>query len=167
MRKTAIGSAVLLGLLLSSASSQTPPKAEGKPAPDLKRGDLFGPDKLWTVHLKLGAKEYAALPPKGGRFGFPNPKKDQPPKKGEKKDADAPDTHKNKAFGLEFPWVKGDLEFDGTPIKDVGIRYKGNATYGVSQQTLKRPFKIDINHEHGVSERSTRYRGNRSDNRVS
>jgi spore coat protein H len=146
MREKVIGSAVLLGLLLSSASSQTPPKAEGKPAPDLKRSDLFGPDKLWTIHLKLGAKEYAAMPPKGGSFGFPNPKKDEPAKKDAKTDAEASDIHKNKAFGLEFPWVKGDLEFDGRLIKDVGIRYKGNATYGVSQQTLKRPFKIAINH---------------------
>jgi len=144
MRKTAIGSAVLLGLLLSSASGQTPPKAVGKPAPDRKRGDLFGPDKLWTIHLQLSAKAYAAMPPKGG--GFPVPKKDEPPKKAEKQGADVPDIHKNKGFGLEFPWVKGDLEFDGRLVKDVGIRYKGNATYGVSQQTLKRPFKIDINH---------------------
>ncbi len=144
MRGTAIGSAILLGLLLGSAVSQAQPKAEGKLAADLKRGDLFGPDKLWTIHLKLGAKEYAAMPPKGGRLSFPNPKKDEPPKK----DTEAPDIHKNHAFGLEFPWVKGDLEFDGRLIKDVGIRYKGNATYGMSQQTLKRPFKISINHYH-------------------
>src|SRR5205085_84278 len=122
MRKTASCSAVLLGLLLGSASSQTPLKAEGKPASDLKRADLFGPEKLWTIHLKLGAKEYAAMPPRGRGFGSPLPKKDQPPKKEEKKDAEQPDMHKNKAFGLEFPWVKGDLEFDGRLIEDVGIR---------------------------------------------
>lgn len=137
MRNTAIGSAVLLGMLLSSASGQTPPHA------DLKRGDLFGPDKLWTIHLKLGAKEYAAMTPTRGGVGLP--KKDEPPKKSEA-DAKAADIHKNKGFGLEFPWVKGELEFDGRLIKDVGIRYKGNATYGVSQDTLKRPFRIDINH---------------------
>src|SRR6185436_19982027 len=112
--------------------------------PDLKRGDLFGPDKLWTIHLKLGPKEYAAMAPKGGALGSDFPKKDA--KKDEKKDAETPDIHKGKGFGLEFPWVKGDLEFDGRLMKDVGIRYKGNATYGVSQQTLKRPFKIAINH---------------------
>jgi len=134
----------ILGLLLSSASGQTPPKAVGKPTADLQRVDLFGPDKLWTIHLKLGAREYAAMPPK--RSGFPFPKKGEPPEKDQKKDAEVPDIHKNKGFGLEFPWVKGDLEFDGRLIKDVGIRYKGNATYGVSQQTLKRPFKIGINH---------------------
>jgi hypothetical protein len=144
MRKAVITSAVLLGLLLNSASSQTPPKAEDKPPPDIKRGDLFGPENLWTIHLKLGVKEYAAMPPKGA--GLPFAKKDEPPKKDEKKDAKIPDIHKNKGFGLEFPWVKGDLEFDGQLIKDVGIRYKGNATYGVSQHTLKRPFRIDFNH---------------------
>src|SRR5260221_8212773 len=102
MRTTASCSAVLLGLLLSSASSQTPPQAEGKPTSDRKRADLFGPEKLWTIHLKLGAKEYAAMTPKGG---LPFQKKDGPPKKAEKKDGEQPDIHKNKAFGLEFPSV--------------------------------------------------------------
>src|SRR5438132_8160598 len=128
MRKTAIGSAVLLGLLLSSASSQTPPKAEGKPAPDLKRSDLFGPDKLWTIHLKLGAKEYAAMPPKGARLGFPNPKKDDPPKTDANKDAEAPNTHKNKALGTEFLCTKRHLGLDATSLMHVGPPYTGNAT---------------------------------------
>ena len=146
MRKT-FACLALPTLLFASASIHAQPKA------DMKRADVFGPDKLWTIHLKLGAKEYAALEPKGGggfRFGFGFPKKDAPPPKKEekKKDAEPQDTHKNKAFGIEFPWVKGDLEFDGKLVKEVGIRYKGNSTYQMSAQGLKRPFKIDINHFH-------------------
>lgn len=111
-----------------------------------KRADVFGPDKLWTIHLKLGAKEYADMNPKGGGFGFGLPfGKKEEPKKEEKKGEPA-DTHKNKAFGIEFPWVKGDLEFEGKLVREVGIRYKGNSTYQLSNQGLKRPFKIDINH---------------------
>ena len=117
----------------------------------LRRADVFGPDKLWNIHLRLGAKEYQALQPKGGGFGFPFGKKDNPPPKkkdeGKPKDpAEKSDAHKNKAFGLEFPFVKGDLEFEGKLVKDVGLRYKGNSTYQMSQQGLKRPFKVDINH---------------------
>src|SRR5207247_1308558 len=100
-----------------------------------KRADVFGPEKLWTIHLKLGAKEYQAMQPKMGNigFGFPFPKKDEP-----KKDPnDNLDIHKGKGFGNEYPFVKGDLEFQGQPVKNVGIRYKGNATYMASQQTLK------------------------------
>src|SRR5215213_1277711 len=58
----------------------------GQPAKDLKRDDVFGPDKLWTIHLKIGAKEYPAMTPKGGMsFGFPPKKGEAPPKKEEKK----------------------------------------------------------------------------------
>ena len=109
-----------------------------------KRADVFGPDKIWDLHLKLGAKEYQAMQPKGGGMGFGFPKKDEP-KKEENKDPNA-DVHKNKGFGIEFPYVMGELEFAGKLVKDVGIRYKGNSTYQTSAQGLKRPFKIDINH---------------------
>jgi spore coat protein CotH len=74
-------------------------------------------------------------------------KKDAPPKKEVKREPDEKlDVHKSKAFGSEFPWVKGDIEFNGLTVKDVGIRYKGNSTYTSSQSSLRRPFKIDINH---------------------
>jgi spore coat protein H len=121
----------------------------GQPPKDLKRNDVFGPDKLWTIHLKIGAKEYPAMTPKGGmNFGFPPKKGEPPPKKEEKKpDADPnADVHKSKGFGMEFPWVKGDLEFNEKVVKDVGIRYTGNSTYQMSAQGIKRPFKIDVNH---------------------
>ncbi|MBI1832524.1 MAG: CotH kinase family protein, partial [Planctomycetes bacterium] len=138
----------ILALLLGSIADAP---AQDKPRVISQRADVFGPDKLWTVHIKLGAKEYDAMQPKGGGFGFGFPKKDFPPKKEEKKevkkDADPnADVHKNKGFGIEFPFVMGELEFEGVVVKDVGIRYKGNSTYQTSQQGLKRPFKIDINH---------------------
>jgi len=125
--------------------------AQEKASAIANRDDVFGPDKIWTLHIKLGTKEYQAMQPKGGGFGFGFPKKDIFPKKDEKKEEKkAPDVntdvHKNKGFGIEFPYVVGEIEFEGTVVKDVGIRYKGNSTYQASQQGLKRPFKIDINH---------------------
>src|SRR5262249_935669 len=117
----------------------------------LQRADVFGPDKLWNIHLRLGAKEYQALQPKGGGFGFPFGKKDNPPPKKideekPKDPAEKPDVHKNKAFGLEFPWVKGALEFEVNLGKQVGFRYKGNSPYQMSQQGWRRPFKAQITH---------------------
>lgn len=115
----------------------------------LKRADVFGPDKVWSIHIRLGDKEYQAMQPTGGgMFGFPAFGKKDPPKKEEKKDGEKPDIHKNKGFGIEFPFVKGDIEFEKTLVKDVGIRYRGNSTYQMSAQSLKRPLKIDINHYH-------------------
>jgi hypothetical protein len=48
-------------------------------------------------------------------------------------------------FGIEFVQVKADLEFEGQPFKDVGLRYKGNGTFLESRGTNKRSFKIDLN----------------------
>lgn len=117
----------------------------------IKRADVFGPDKVWNIHLRLTAKNYQAMQPTGkSDFGFGGPfgKKDDPKKKDAPKakvDPDA-DIHKNKGFGIEFPWSVADLDFHGTLVENVGIRYKGNSTYQMSQQGLRRPLKIDINH---------------------
>lgn len=48
-------------------------------------------------------------------------------------------------FGLEFDYVHGGVEVDGTAFKDAGIRFKGNASYMSSQRGLKRPFRIALN----------------------
>jgi spore coat protein H len=145
----ALGSALVL--LCNSRPLAAQPKPDAKPAIIGSRADVFGPDKIWNIHLRLGAKEYQTMQPKGGGMMFPFPKKDDgPPKKKDepkaKDAAPAADVHKNKAFGLEFPFVKAELEFEDTLVKNIGLRYKGNSTYGASQQGLKRPFKVDINH---------------------
>lgn len=45
----------------------------------------------------------------------------------------------------KFPVAHADLEFEGTMLKDVAIRYKGNSTYAQSRNSLKRSLKIDLN----------------------
>lgn len=117
-----------------------------------KRDEVFGPEKLWTVHLQFSANEYGAMAPKGGGFPFGGffPKKgDAPPKKIEEpkeKQEPAREVHKSKGFGMEFPWAKADLTFEKVLLKDVGIRYTGNSTYNSSASGLKRPYKVDVNH---------------------
>ncbi len=49
------------------------------------------------------------------------------------------------AAGIEFKYVHADLEFDGKPFKDVGVRYKGNGTFMQSRGSLKRSLKIHLN----------------------
>ncbi len=49
------------------------------------------------------------------------------------------------ALGLEFDYVHADLEFEGHPMRDVGVRYKGNGTFMESRDSLKRPLKINLN----------------------
>jgi spore coat protein H len=48
-------------------------------------------------------------------------------------------------FGLDFPEVHADLDFNGQQFKDVAVRYKGNFTYMASRSQLKRSLKIDLN----------------------
>ncbi|MSU79509.1 MAG: hypothetical protein EXS16_15635 [Gemmataceae bacterium] len=148
---TRLFSAILATTLLTTfapAFARAQSKPEVKAAPMLKRDDVFTPGKIWSIHLRIGAKDYPAMNPKGGgMFGFPFPKKDDVPPKKDEKNANA-DTHKSKAFGMEFPWVKGDLEFEDAVVKEIGIRYKGNSTYKSSENHPKRPLKLDINHFH-------------------
>ncbi|CAN5819126.1 hypothetical protein BH09VER1_BH09VER1_46860 [soil metagenome] len=49
------------------------------------------------------------------------------------------------AIGVDFPYVHADLNFDGEAISDVAARYKGNNTYIMSRNALKRPLKLDLN----------------------
>lgn len=49
------------------------------------------------------------------------------------------------AMGIEFPVVKAAIEIDGERVDAVGVRYKGNGTFMMSQSADKRPFKVDFN----------------------
>ena len=47
-------------------------------------------------------------------------------------------------MGIEFRFVRADLEFGGQVIKDVGVRYKGNGTWVQSQGSMKRSMKVEL-----------------------
>ncbi len=143
---------IVFSFALFGLTAPTPVWAQPKPAekksPMLKRDDVFVPGKIWDLHLRIGAKDYPAMNPSGGAmFGFGFPKKEIAQQKKDEKNANT-DVHKSNGFGMEYPWVKGDIEFDGVLVKEIGIRYKGNSTYKASEVGPKRPFKIDINHYH-------------------
>ena len=46
---------------------------------------------------------------------------------------------------VDFPKVRASLDFDGRKFTDVSVRYKGNNTYMTTRNSLKRPFKVDLN----------------------
>jgi hypothetical protein len=47
--------------------------------------------------------------------------------------------------GLEFPYVHADVVVDGTAVRDIGVRYKGNGTFMLGQQVGKVSLKLDFN----------------------
>lgn len=105
-----------------------------------RAGEFFGSDKLWTFHLTVAAKDWEAMQPtKGGIAMFGAPAMG----KAADKDARPPEPGRG-GFGFDFAYVKGSLEFDGKTWSDIGVRFKGNSSYAMAGQTLKRPFKIDF-----------------------
>jgi putative membrane-bound dehydrogenase-like protein len=116
----------LLAFALVSSDGQEPAWKERQTK------DIFGLAKVWSVHLEIPAKEYAAMQPP-----FPAPK-GQPGAKGNR------DSERN-LFGTLFPWVQGKFTVEGKTYNKIGIRYAGDMTYFASAQALKRPLKIDFN----------------------
>ncbi|YCM43115.1 CotH kinase family protein [Verrucomicrobiaceae bacterium 227] len=47
--------------------------------------------------------------------------------------------------GTNFEYVKASLTVDGEPLKDIGLRFKGNSSYRAAAGSDKRPLKIDTN----------------------
>ena len=47
--------------------------------------------------------------------------------------------------GIDFQYVHADLDFEGQQLKDVAIRYKGNSTFMMSRNSLKKSMKLDLN----------------------
>src|SRR5215831_21176819 len=129
-----VGGVFLLCCTLCSLGTK-PRAADRKEAPAT---DLFGDDKVWALHLEIPAREYEAMQPSPGGFGFPGaPPAPQAPR--ERRDGE------RNLFGTMFPWAQGDLSAEGKTYKKVGVRYAGDITYFASSQALKRPLKIEFN----------------------
>ena len=101
-------------------------------------GELFGLNKVVSVHIEIPAEEYQAMQPAMPAGGFGGPPPAPRPKK-----AGARASERN-LFGLEFSWGRGDLTAGGRTFKDVGLCYAGNASYMASAGGLKRSFKVDL-----------------------
>lgn len=49
------------------------------------------------------------------------------------------------AAGIDFEYVRADLEFAGVRVTNVAVRYKGNGTYMMSRGSEKKSMKVDLN----------------------
>src|SRR5271166_4400772 len=131
-------SCLLVGLLATKC-----PAADGKKA---SAKDVFEATRLWSFHLEISAKEYAAMQP---LLGFPGAGPARPAPKNNR-------GSERNLFGTQLPWAEGDFTAEGKTYKKVGVRYAGDITYFASSQGLKRPLKIEFNkfsdqHFHGLT----------------
>jgi putative membrane-bound dehydrogenase-like protein len=135
-------------LIAGCLNAETPPSAVVA-APDSPPGaaagtDLFGPTRVWAIHIEVSAAEYQAMqPPAGFGFGGGPGAAGGPTRKPAAEKRPRRDSERN-LFGLEFPWAEGQVSIDGVTLKRAGLRYAGNASYMASAGGLKRSFKIDL-----------------------
>jgi putative membrane-bound dehydrogenase-like protein len=136
------GGALILACVVLGPRVLTQPAAQGQEPASKEAADkdVFGATKVLAVHLEIPAKEYEAMQPPAGGFGFPG----APPAPPAPAPKDKRDSERN-LFGTEFRWAEGDLSTEGKTYKKVGVRYAGEVTYLVSGQGLKRPLKIEFN----------------------
>src|SRR5690348_4370511 len=103
MSRRFLAGAAMLACALIGLGVAMGPAADSKEAPGK---DMFGPTKVWAVHLEIPDKEYEAMQPPAGGFGFPGAPP-APPAAGEKRDSE------RNLFGTEFRWAKGDFSAEG------------------------------------------------------
>jgi spore coat protein H len=126
---------VLAGALSLDASQAIDPKT-------LTQDQLFTTTRIWDAHVRFTPEQWKGLVPvqaaPPGRMYFPGD-----PLLG------SPNTRngfRTVQSGLDFQYVHGELEFGGATFKDVGVRFKGNATYNERSIALaKNSLKIDLN----------------------
>ncbi len=137
--------ALLVGLALGRATAHQVVQAD-EPSLPKTSAELFELTKIWNIELTFSPEQFAAMEPKqnssGRRFGGIG-------RAGTggsflqgalgKRNGIA------SAMGVEFEYVHGELEFEGVPIYDVAVRYKGNGTFLEARGIFKRSFKIDLN----------------------
>jgi spore coat protein CotH len=142
---TTLLSAVAPPILTKDAEKKNS-KSEAKTKPS--KHSFFGHDKVHRLHLELSELEWDRMQRvvggspfgPGGMFGnAPEPPKAKP--------GEEPLTyHKAGGFGTLFPWAHANLTYDGELFANIGLRYKGNASYTTAGKSLKRNLKIEIDH---------------------
>ena len=135
---------------------------------DKPSDELFGIGKLWTIHLRVDADEWEKIEPEdaGGFPGGPPPFRGGPQANNSEERPEPRDRNDmapgnrvqgergrgrrgpgpgGMMRGVKFPYVHADFEFEGMTVKNVAIRYKGQASFMMARNSPKKSFKIDFN----------------------
>ncbi len=125
----------------SKSDLQSAKKADTNAKPDAKRAQIaddFDDDEMFGPPNDFG-------PPGGGRGGpggFGPPGGGQGGGPGGGFGGGPGGGGPGGMFNQSFTYVHASLTADGETYKDVGLRFKGNATYASSSNILRRPLKI-------------------------
>ena len=123
---------------------------------------FFGPSKLHTIELKLTKHAWQLMQPErrprpapaiAAEMPPPDPKKlprESParspaPQKPQKLPAVEGEVLAPNNFGWAFVYVKAHVKLDDQVLEDVGLRFKGNASFDNAPGTYQKPYKLDFN----------------------
>lgn len=99
----------------------------------------------WFARWSAGGTLDAAKLRAGLQSTFPPPQFGPPGPPGGMLGREGRGNGMSAAMGIEFPYVRANLEFEGAKIDGVAARYKGNSTFMASRNSIKRSIKIDLN----------------------
>jgi spore coat protein CotH len=110
-------------------------------------------EKVWTFHVTVGEADWERMQPQrqsrwAAFFGGGNRRAATQPatRPAEREEPVRERGPGGRSFGeVELPYVFGTAEFEGMTFRDVGVRFKGNSSYALARQSLKKPFKLDFN----------------------
>ena len=128
-------------LLAAAALSSTLATAQAKPKAD-PAAALLRTTNVWNTHFSFTTEQWKELEPKQReveRPAFGPGGMNLQGREGGRNGLSA-------AQGIEFGYAQADLTIDGTTLKKVGVRYKGNGTFMQSRGSDKRSLKVDVNH---------------------
>src|SRR5262249_47077531 len=113
---TFIGAAILGSLVASQSGDANADEAPRRGAQTNPPDDeSFGLNKVWVIDITIPSDEYQAMQPPPVAFpGAPPPPQAAKPRK--------PWESERNFFGMEFPWVRGELNVRGTTYQNVAIR---------------------------------------------
>ena len=125
-----VGGAALLAADQTDAAAPPPATSKAsdkksKPsATTLDADQLFGLTNLWNFHLKIDPEAWNAMEP-----SLPTgPRRGGPP-----------------VFPNDYKFAHATLEFEGQPVGEIAVRFKGNSSFKAARDSLKRSFKLDFN----------------------
>ncbi|MEO7193071.1 MAG: CotH kinase family protein [Vicinamibacterales bacterium] len=104
--------------------------------------ELLQTGRVWNIHLTFTREAWAAL--------RPAPPTTWARLRSMSRESDGfmgPEGKRNGISaqqGLDFEYSHATLEFENRRFADVGVRHKGNGTYGIAQQSGKVSFKVDL-----------------------
>src|SRR5258706_8174636 len=101
--------------------------------------DIFDATRVHVIHLRISAEGWKIMQP-----GAATPRRPKRAPATTQAIVDDDVRLRPGEASARYAYVRGEIEFDGQRVADLGMRLKGNSSYSVSTASPRRPFKLDF-----------------------